>query len=381
MDPERPIEKGLREYAARRREQQCAPPDLHPATRRLLHGEIRRTYASTRGSASARGWFRTMPKYAWGGLALMLAGLIWVLAPESPRQRSSERPTELALTRTAAPESPGFPANVAEPASAPVDVAFKQEALSAGRRRSDRSVGIGDASTSTARSASPSAGVPASAPATRSLAAPRPEADTTVALRTDNVQAPQNVSTMMFLNQAPAVVSNRSATQNKAAILVNFQVHQEGDRVRILDSDGSVYSGAARPLTLTAAVQTEPLTRERAFRQTVTGSSLATAPGPESAAGAEQNYSFEVVGTNLTLQQRVVFNGLLLEGNAAALSTNAIANIGIRVWDNARFQNLSNSQNLSGAAQIQFPAANRRISGKAIIGTSQEVPVEAIPAP
>jgi hypothetical protein len=42
MEPERNIEKKLRAYAKKRREQAGDPLTLHPATRRLLHGEIAR---------------------------------------------------------------------------------------------------------------------------------------------------------------------------------------------------------------------------------------------------------------------------------------------------------------------------------------------------
>ncbi len=44
MNDERPIEKLLRRYATRRRDEAGAAPELHPATRRLLQGEVTRQY-------------------------------------------------------------------------------------------------------------------------------------------------------------------------------------------------------------------------------------------------------------------------------------------------------------------------------------------------
>ena len=44
MNDERPIEKLLRRYAKKRRDEAGAPPELHPATRRLLQGEVARQY-------------------------------------------------------------------------------------------------------------------------------------------------------------------------------------------------------------------------------------------------------------------------------------------------------------------------------------------------
>lgn len=44
MNDERPIEKLLRRYANKRRDEAGSPPGLHPATRRLLQGEVSRQY-------------------------------------------------------------------------------------------------------------------------------------------------------------------------------------------------------------------------------------------------------------------------------------------------------------------------------------------------
>lgn len=44
MNDERPIEKLLRRYATKRRDEAGTPPELHPATRRLLQGEVARQH-------------------------------------------------------------------------------------------------------------------------------------------------------------------------------------------------------------------------------------------------------------------------------------------------------------------------------------------------
>src|ERR1044071_4288496 len=48
MNDERPIEKLLRRYAKKRRDDTGAPPELHPATRRLLQGEVSRQFPKAR---------------------------------------------------------------------------------------------------------------------------------------------------------------------------------------------------------------------------------------------------------------------------------------------------------------------------------------------
>src|SRR5437867_3916880 len=74
-EPERPIEKALRACARKRRADAGAPLELHPATRRLLQGEVARQFAQdhrqprTLSERLARLW----PRFAWG--VVILAGL------------------------------------------------------------------------------------------------------------------------------------------------------------------------------------------------------------------------------------------------------------------------------------------------------------------
>jgi hypothetical protein len=79
MDNERPIEKLLRRFAKRRREDSGKPMQLHPATRRLLQGEVARQFPrhKAEGSTSAResaGWW---PRWAY---ALSVLAVVAVLS-------------------------------------------------------------------------------------------------------------------------------------------------------------------------------------------------------------------------------------------------------------------------------------------------------------
>jgi hypothetical protein len=67
MEPERPIEKALREAAKKRREELGAPIEIHPATRNLLQGEVARQFKPSRGSQRS-GWRLSL----WPGLAFAL---------------------------------------------------------------------------------------------------------------------------------------------------------------------------------------------------------------------------------------------------------------------------------------------------------------------
>src|SRR5712672_3909287 len=74
MDPERPIEKLLRQAAEARRTQAGAPQELHPANRRMLQSEIARKFAS----AVPHRWSffdLYMPRLAWSAAVIVGIGL------------------------------------------------------------------------------------------------------------------------------------------------------------------------------------------------------------------------------------------------------------------------------------------------------------------
>lgn len=82
MNDERPIEKLLRRYAQQRRDEAGAPPELHPATRRLLQGEVARQFprlarearSGPRGFVAllARRWLYAVGMFVVLGLAAAL---------------------------------------------------------------------------------------------------------------------------------------------------------------------------------------------------------------------------------------------------------------------------------------------------------------------
>lgn len=96
-DTDNPIEKALRSYAQRRRQEPGAPGPLHPANRRLLQAEVSRIHPQPGSDKPQKSnhlawWFQ------WQGLAslgmavlLLCAGVVWWAAQNSPRT------TELAL--------------------------------------------------------------------------------------------------------------------------------------------------------------------------------------------------------------------------------------------------------------------------------------------
>lgn len=132
MNDERPIEKLLRRYAKKRREDAGAPLELHPATRRLLQGEVARQFRKAGAEASSStGWLATLRQrwiYATAAVgAVVVAAIVFF----------NSDPTgvgELAKQNTSADAPPvNQPAEeiarkVASPESAPLAAAERRDA-------------------------------------------------------------------------------------------------------------------------------------------------------------------------------------------------------------------------------------------------------------
>jgi hypothetical protein len=159
------------------------------------------------------------------------------------------------------------------------------------------------------------------------------------------------------------------------AVLASFQVEQSGQVLRIVDGDGSVYTGS---LQLAEAAR-----RARASGAGAPAAALATrapalalkqepTPRLDSDQLAPQTYFFRVAGTNRSLQKRVVFTGNLLTATNITLSFQRATNLSVGAAVGG-FQD--------APAQPGFPPLlNSRISGKLVIGNGKPVEINALPA-
>src|SRR6266850_5850783 len=80
MEPERPIEKLLRAFSKKRRDELGAPMEMHPATKRALQAEVARQFPrkDRRGLLSSLTQF--WPRFAWATaliIAIGLAATLW----------------------------------------------------------------------------------------------------------------------------------------------------------------------------------------------------------------------------------------------------------------------------------------------------------------
>jgi hypothetical protein len=198
-----------------------------------------------------------------------------------------------------------------------------------------------------------------------SAAAPRKEARSTTA-------------TQWFARVLPGP-NSESTLDDKAApahpVLASFQVEQAGRVLRIVDSDGSVYTGYLQMAGATRrqpALKAEAPAAARASR--ALGALLEEKPAPSVDADhpAAPTYYFRVAGTNRSLQAKVVFTGNLLPATNLAL-----------------FQPATNALTVGGSlagyrgAATQpalLPLLNTRISGKVVIGSAKPLDINAVPA-
>ena len=92
MEPERPIERLLRDYANQRREKAGAPAELHPATRRLLQGEVARVFKPGRDQAvsTTPRAFLSWRRVSWALASVCVVGVaVAVLVSLSSRRNAS----------------------------------------------------------------------------------------------------------------------------------------------------------------------------------------------------------------------------------------------------------------------------------------------------
>lgn len=451
-EPERPIEKLLRSYARKRREQAGAPLELHPVNRRLLHAEIasrKRTEKPESGRT-----FSLLGRLLWGGAACAVMAIIvalFVPALRSPHEEMARN--ELTLITNSAEDLP--PAVAAEPNSESVtgssaavamldskvarEIPKQEEAktssLSGVPATQPTVDSLSASSMSIARNA-PGAPTAAAAPAmtpparddrqqekeaitlaqapTQRFNRLRFEAATTNNLEMGAVNKLADVpsesrgtsSVMKFAAAAPASSSagsegirngllsfddaakkakdlssaqyfarsgvlSQQAEKSQTSVMDAFALERSGTQVRIIDGDGSVYTGFVQTSAFKApagsASTAEPAAvaggmRTPQRRLQADGSIVSTLTNAFS-------YSFVVSGTNQTLNQLVSFSGSFQP------STNAVATRG--------FGGVAGGGG-GGPAQgqpvpPQQPTAS--IKGKLRVGASPENDFQAVTRP
>jgi hypothetical protein len=123
-----------------------------------------------------------------------------------------------------------------------------------------------------------------------------------------------SVATNQQFSQQPAVQSFRNNAQqvSRAANVLNkFQVEQQGNEIRVLDADGSTYTGKIEQAAKSTELDSGVAARRDFAKQTP---KYAAKAASEKKPGTGQSY-FRATGYNVSLKRTLVF-----EGNYAAPS-------------------------------------------------------------
>jgi hypothetical protein len=99
---------------------------------------------------------------------------------------------------------------------------------------------------------------------------------------------------------------NKAQVSRSANILNTFQVQQQGNEIRVLDADGSTYTGRIEQLAKNADLDSRMTARRDAAKQTRRYAAKATRENET--ATPPQSY-FRATGYNVSLKKRLVFEG------------------------------------------------------------------------
>ncbi|MGE5212233.1 MAG: hypothetical protein ACM3NN_00935, partial [Nitrospirota bacterium] len=108
-------------------------------------------------------------------------------------------------------------------------------------------------------------------------------------------------------SQRQAIQSFRNNTQvsQAANVLNTFQVQQQGNEIRVLDADGSTYTGKIEQSANSAELDSRITARRDVKKQT---ERYAAKSAGEGESAGPQSY-FRATGYNLSLKKRIVFEG------------------------------------------------------------------------
>jgi hypothetical protein len=148
-------------------------------------------------------------------------------------------------------------------------------------------------------------------------------------------------------------------------------VQQNGNAIRVVDADGSVYDGSLLPESAVAQNGPAPATTLTSPVTAPTQAERAKTIASRNESQTAQNYFFRVTGMNQTLKQNVVFAGNLLA--IASATTN---------WQQSFGGNAAGGQLPSAPSNLnQLPWSSSRIAGTAVIAGTNNIEINAVPLP
>ncbi len=354
-DPNQSVEQQLQAWVQKRRQEAGPSFELHPATRKLLQDEVARTFPKSpavRAPQPGGWWTAFWPRLALaGGISAVLVALVGIFLPGVAKTKSKGQ--QLALVRNQGKNSIANSDRRDTPAQVvPEDKPAVETQVSP----------LGDkVLTAPVAESTPARGLRAGAE-NKPL---EPE----IAVKAEPKDARLRAIDQRFSESRRYRVNFNSPPMPN--VLRSFEIAQDGQQIRVVDADGSVYDGAIQSNTSAEMVRAQvarissATDLKKALKPAESASMMrAGEPGPA------QNAFFRVAGTNRTLNQLVVFEGNFL---ATANPTNEVlpeakVSLDKRV--------VAPRQSLSLQSQ-QVP--NSSIQGQATIGEGNRIQINAVP--
>lgn len=357
------IEKWLKNYAQKRRANLGQPLDMDSPTREMLLAESRRVWPP--GNTAEPEELSYWPRWAFAAscTGVVACALVFVSQPAQHGETAkldrdsiangqhADGAMNMAANRKAVTEMP------ANTLSTPLLVTS-----AAGAKKDDRSLKSNLGGGFGGGGAAPSAVAPAISP-TGPPSSIAPSAEE-LAIESFRQQ----------FSQVKLEMAKSNLKKGEDVVLRNFEFEQNGLNVRVTDADGSVYSGKLTAAPLLSNVVQEPkrVAQPGKLADATNNSTARNKPlvGDKGLAGAAAQannganyqsrgeYQFQVVGTNRSLKERVVFSGQVTADNLQQLD----------------LKSKSTNEAGRGAADKSAALMQYRIRGQAVIGKrNQEI--------
>jgi hypothetical protein len=352
-EPKKPIEELLEASAKARRAEFGADPKMPNPMRARLHDEI--TRAAREEEPKARrswNWFAMPWPIGTVAAAVVIAAFVmWRSHELQPQRESRQLATNepRAANEALPPAAPQLPAKSADSSrenAAPAQHEETKVLNNAGSIAADiakaddeksnamkKFADVAIASTEKTPSASQSGAAAASAPA---LLAQNEKAETNI-----NQQFSQSLSRARLRGSKLKPANN---------VLNTFQIQQKGNQIRVVDADGSTYTGTIEPITQSSVRRA---LKDKEAQSYATRSERAAS---QQTAPPDNEFYFRATGYSSSLKKPVVF-----EGN----------------YVGAQLQSKAASEAIAEDAE-QMPA---RIVGTATIHGESPIEVDAVSVP
>jgi len=365
LEPKKAIDELLEASATARRAAFGADPKMPNPMRTQLHHEIsrlaRKDESKSRWRAFRISWPRLMTATALALVLVSASAILWWRGHQSGGE-----------TMKLAMQQPMAPANEA---AAPEKV-FEQGAAAAGARSGE---GFAENKTGAVQSANQPKVADTLSRLAEATATPSSLASTTkdftsagkktdgsltsdisLAVKEAKQSAPaagslaQNRQTINFRQQFSQNSANqgfRSKPKQTLNILNEFQVEQTDHEIRVVDADGSAYSGKLEPLAKNDARSIFNQKRDYA------------APSPRAPAGFDDKaqasnaeFYFRATGYNSSLKKRVVFEGNYIASSSAAQKKAAEAKVEAEERDEQTPARITGTAKIPGESPLQIDA-------------------------